>query len=100
MKTSRGKSAMGGGHKGKSKGKKAHRLEIRHGKSGGHVVTHHFPPGDDGQMQDPEEHIMPDKAALLNHIAENTPDDPAQAQAAPAAAAGPMPPQMGAAPPP
>lgn len=87
---------MGGG---KSKSKKSghpHEIRIRKGKSGGHIVTHHFQPDETGASPEPEEHVMPTQDALLDHIAQNTDNQaaPMPAQAAnPAAGAG------GAAPP-
>ena len=86
-KSSRAKSAMSGGGKKKSSskksGKKPHEIRIRKGKSGGHIVTHHFQPdADTGAMPEPEEHVMPDQASLLQHIAQNT-DDQAAPQASP-----------------
>jgi hypothetical protein len=76
---SRAKSVLGGKgkSKSKSKGKMPHHMTIRHGKSGGHVVTHHFEPDTDGMSQPDEDHVLPDKASLLDHIDQNTPDVPA-----------------------
>ena len=86
-KPSRAKSSMSGGAKKKSssskKSKKPHRIEIRKGHSGGHIVTHHFQPAEDGSMPEPEEHVMPDQASLLQHIAANTDDQAAPQAAAP-----------------
>ena len=89
---SRSKAGMGGGNKSSSKKHHPHETHIRHIKSGGHVVTHHFK-GDDGEAMEPEEHIMGDKQALLAHLAQAVPDNgPAQAAPAPEAPpAGPSP---------
>ena len=98
MKTesSRAKSGMGGGKKSSSsKGKHPHETHIKHFKNGGHVVSHHFPPDEDGSMPEPEEHVMPDKEALLAHLAQAVPDNGA-AQTPPPAPT----PQAAAAPPP
>jgi hypothetical protein len=76
--SSRAKAVLGGKGKSKSKGgKKPHHLTIRHGKSGGHIVTHHFEPDEDGMAQPDEEHVLPDKSSLLDHIDQNVPDNPA-----------------------
>jgi hypothetical protein len=87
--SSRAHSVLGGSHKSKgSKSKnKHHHIEIRHGKSGGHIVTHHFMPGDDGMTPDPEEHVMPDKASLMDHLDQNIPDQSAPMAPPPDAAA-------------
>ena len=103
--SSRSKAVLGGKGKSKSKsGKHPHHLTIRHGKSGGHVVTHHFDPDADGMSQPDEEHILPDKQSLLDHISQNVPDNPAPAPTpdpnAAAAQAGPPAAGAGAPPPP
>lgn len=100
MKASRGKAAMGGGSKGKHKGgKHPHKIHVRRGKSGGFIAEHHFPPGEDGQMQEPEEHVLPDMQSLQAHMADNMGDQgasqPPSAPPAAGASAAP-PPQMGA----
>ena len=74
---SRAKSMMGGGHSEKKKsGKKPHSIHIRRGKSGGYIAQHHFKPSGDASdaMQEPEEHVIPDKEALLEHIDQNMGD--------------------------
>jgi hypothetical protein len=93
---SRGHAAMSGGRRSKPKsgGKKPHTMTIRHGKSGGHIVTHHFLPDETGAAPEPEDHVIPDKAALLAHIDQNTPDQPAPT-AAPPDAGGEAQPQVG-----
>ena len=98
-KSSRAHSVLGGSHKSKSKkkGGHPHRIEIRHGKSGGHVVTHHFAPDEDGMTPDSEEHVIPDKASLMDHLDQNIPDQAApqvqppdmSSQTPPAPAGGP-----------
>src|ERR1017187_7031499 len=94
-KHSRAKSAMSGGSKKKSSEKskkKPHRIEIRRGHSGGHIVTHHFSPDETGMAPESEEHVMPDQASLLQHIAANTDNQPVAPQGPPpdaSAAAGP-----------
>lgn len=84
--SSRASHVLGGKGKSKPKGKSSkkhpHRLTISHGKSGGHKVVHSFAPDENGMTQPDEEHILPDKASLMQHIDENTPDMPAP-QAAP-----------------
>lgn len=84
--SSRASHVLGGKGKSKSKEKSSkkhpHKLTISHGKSGGHKVVHSFLPDENGMTQPDEEHILPDKASLMQHIDENTPDVPAP-QAAP-----------------
>jgi hypothetical protein len=90
MAESRAKSAMSGSRRsgGKKSGKKPHEIRIRKGKSGGHIVTHHYQPDETGTAPEPEEHVMPDQASLLSHIAANTDSQPApQATPAPDASA-------------
>ena len=95
--SSRAKSVLGGhGSKSKSKsskGKKPHELHIRAGKSGGHIVRHSFKPdADTGESPEDEEHVLPDQASMLQHVEENTDNNPAPPPAPdPAAAAGPAP---------
>jgi hypothetical protein len=86
--SSRASHVLGGKGKSKSKSSKKHphRLTISHGKSGGHKVVHSFEPDESGITQPDEEHIMPDKASLLQHVADNTPDMPAPQAAPPDAA--------------
>ncbi len=90
--SSRASHVLGGKGKSKSKSSKKHphRLTISHGKSGGHKVVHSFAPDESGMTQPDEEHILPDKASLMQHIDENTPDVPAPQAAPPpdAASAG------------
>ena len=49
--------------------KTLHRIEIRQGESGGHIITHHFK-GSMGSSHDPEEHVFgPDEGhAAMEHI--------------------------------
>lgn len=95
--SSRAKAVLGGHgskSKSKSKGKKPHELHIRAGKSGGHIVRHSFKPdADTGESQEDEEHVLPDQASMLQHVADNTDNNPAPAPAPDpaAAAAGPTP---------
>jgi hypothetical protein len=90
---SRGKSAMGGHSKPKkSSGSKAHSIHIHRGKSGGFILHHH--PKDPGGAV--EQHVLPDLAALQQHIGDQmgdqgaapapTPDPTQQVQAGPPAA--------------
>jgi hypothetical protein len=89
---SRGKSGMGGGRKSsKSKGGRIHTTHIKHFKSGGHVVTHDHE-GGEGDMPEPDENVLPDKASLMQHLQDTVPDN-GPAQMAPPAQAGP--PQAG-----
>jgi NADH dehydrogenase/NADH:ubiquinone oxidoreductase subunit G len=85
-----------GGSKKKSSSKKrhVHRMEIRHGASGGHIITHHFKPEEDenGAMQTPEseEHVMPASEGnqmLAQHVAEHM-APPQEAEPAGAAVGG------------
>ena len=101
--SSRSKAVLGGKGKSKSKGSKhhPHEIRIRKGKSGGHIVTHHELPDENGMTPDPEEHVMPDQDALLQHIQQNTDNSPApQAPDPNAAAAQAGPPAAGAGAPP
>ena len=88
--SSRASHVLGGKGKSKSKSsskKHPHHLTISHGKSGGHKVIHSFEPDEDGMTQPDEEHILPEKASLMQHIDENTPDVPAPQAAPPDASA-------------
>jgi hypothetical protein len=98
--SSRSKAVLGGKGKSKSKGGKSHKpheIHIRAGKSGGHIVRHTYKPdADTGEMPEEEEHVLPDQASMLQHVADNTDNNPAPQPtpepAAPApAAAGPAP---------
>ncbi len=99
---SRAKSVLGGHGKSKSKGSKGHKpheLHIRAGKSGGHIVRHTYKPdADTGEMPEEEEHVLPDQASLLQHVADNTDNNPAPAPTAPDAQAAAGPPAGGAPP--
>lgn len=96
---SRAKSALSGGHKSKSGGK-PHSIHVRRGHSGGFVATHHHKPDADGQMQEPEEHVIPDMGSLQDHMAQNMGDQPPAPAAPPPdpAAQGGAPPPAGGAP--
>jgi hypothetical protein len=102
--SSRSRAVLGGKGKSKSKGgKKPHHLSIRHGKNGGHIVTHHFAPDADGATPPDEENVLPDKAALMQHIDQNVDDNPAPPptpEPTAPAAAGPAPQAGAGAPPP
>lgn len=72
--------------------KKVHKMEIRHAANGGYIVEHKHKPSPESMMsqQEPEEHQIPDVAALQQHVADNMGDSaPAEAPqgAAPAEAA-------------
>jgi hypothetical protein len=96
----RAKSVMGGKKsKSKSKAKKSgkhpHSVHVRRGKSGGFIAEHHFKNGPEEEMQEPEEHVLPDMASLQAHMSDHMGDQPDQpapipdpnaAPAAPAAA--------------
>lgn len=73
--------------KGSSKGeKKVHKMEIRHGASGGYIVTHHQKPKAESMMsgaQEPQEHVIPDAAALQQHVAANMGDSESAQGASP-----------------
>src|SRR5690348_14733581 len=65
-----------------SKKHKVHRMEIRHAANGGFIVEHkHKPEPGEMTMPEPEEHQVPDVAALQQHVADNMGDG----QPAPAA---------------
>jgi hypothetical protein len=101
-KSSRATHGMGGGGKKSSSksGKHPHETHIRHIKSGGHIVRHSFKSdADTGEAPEDEEHIMPDKAALMQHLQDTVPDNGA-AQAAPPDASAAAPPAAAAAAPP
>ena len=96
--SSRAKAVLGGKGKSKSKGgKKPHSIHIKRGHSGGFIVTHHHAPSDDGSQQEPEDNVVPDLAALHDHVDQSmgdqaaapppTPPEPAPSPA-PAPAAG------------
>jgi hypothetical protein len=100
--SSRAKSVLGGKgkSKSKSKGKMPHELHIRAGHSGGHIVRHSFKPdADTGESQEDEEHILPDQASMLQHVADNTENNPVPpplvASPVAAAAGGGAPPPTG-----
>lgn len=93
MSKSRAHSVLGG-HKKKKGGKsKVHKMEIRHAANGGFIVEHKRKPSD---MQDPEEHQIGDMDQLKQHVEDNMGQQPdaeepgEQAEAAPAAAPGPV----------
>lgn len=85
MATSRSKSTLGGK---KSKSSKPHSIHVRRGHSGGFVATHHHK-GGAGSMDEPEEHVLPDIAALQQHMQDNMGDQPAAAPPQGAPAGGP-----------
>jgi hypothetical protein len=73
-----------GGKSGKKSSKKSghiHETHIRHYKSGGHEVTHHYK-DDAGNITPGDPDMMADKAALMAHL-QNTIPDNGSAQAAP-----------------
>lgn len=78
--------------KGSSKSeKKVHKMEIRHGASGGYIVTHHQKPKAESMMsgaQEPQEHVIPDAEALQQHVAANMGDSEPAPGASPDQAAG------------
>ncbi len=95
----------------KSGGKhKVKRMTIHHAKNGGYIISHDMEnePDETGESSDPEEHIAPNKASLLDHVSEHmdqpeagpepspspypagAPPAPPAAPAAPAAPAGPV----------
>ena len=80
---SRSHAGMGGKKSSSKKsGKKPiHETHIRHYKSGGHEVTHHFKE-DDGTVTPGDPAMMADKAALMAHLQSTVPDN-GSAQAAP-----------------
>jgi hypothetical protein len=77
--SSRAKSVLGGKKESEKKaskksGKKPHKIHIRRGKSGGYIAEHHFQNSPDEEMQEPEEHVVPDLDSLRAHIAEHLGD--------------------------
>lgn len=97
MAESRAHAGMGGksGKKSSKKSGHIHETHIRHYKSGGHEVTHHYK-DDAGNITPGDPDMMADKAALMAHLQDTIPDN-GSAQAAPAASAGQAgPPQTGA----
>lgn len=84
MAESRAKSGMGGksGKKSSKKSGHIHETHIRHYKSGGHEVTHHYK-DDAGNITPGDPDMMADKASLMAHLQNTIPDNGA-AQAAPA----------------
>jgi hypothetical protein len=56
------------------KGKKAKGLHLRHGSSGGFIAKHDAMMGEDGAMGEQEEHVLPNKAAMLAHVEEHMGD--------------------------
>lgn len=89
---SRTKSAMGG--KSKSGGK-PHSIHVRRGKSGGFIAHHHHEPDADGMAAPPEEHVIPDTDALMQHMQQNMGDQPPAPAPQPPAMAGSPAPQAG-----
>ena len=88
---SRSKAGMGGGKKSSTKksGKgRIHTTHIKHFKNGGHLVTHDHESGGEGEMPEPDENVMADKAALMSHLQDTVPDN-GPAQMTPPAAAAP-----------
>ena len=83
---SRSKSGMGGGKsKGKKSGGRIHTTHIKHFKSGGHAVTHEHEPSGAGDIPEPDEALMGDKASLMQHLQDTVPDNgPAQMTPPPA----------------
>lgn len=95
-KNSRAKSAMGGHGSKKSKSThKPHEVHVRRGHSGGFVVRHSHKPSDTGEMPPDEEHVVPDMAALQQHMQDSMGDQPPAPATPPpdpnAPAAGPAP---------
>lgn len=87
--------AMGGSEKKKDEPKnhKIHKMEIRHGAKGGFIVEHKKPVSESmaSGPQEPEEHVIPNMAALQQHVQDNLGDsqpaqgaEPDPAEAAPA----------------
>lgn len=72
---------------------KVHKMEIRHAANGGFIVEHKHAPSAESMMtsgpQEPEEHQIPDVAALQQHVADNM-GDGQPAPAAPPAAPAPV----------
>ena len=93
---SRAKSGMGGGGKSKGKGKgRIHTTHIKHFKSGGHLVTHdREPSGDD--TPEPDEALMGDKNALMQHLQDTVPDNGSAQMSPPAASQAALPPDNAA----
>ena len=77
------KKVLGGKKKSKRHVKEMH---IRHAKSGGYIARHDLEKGQAGEPPEQEEHILPDLAALSNHVTENMQPQPQQEPAPPMAA--------------
>lgn len=79
----RSKSVLGGKKSEKSEQKKKskapHEIHVRKGASGGYIAKHHFK-SKDGMMDEPEEHVIPDKEQLLAHMDEHLPEETAEMQ--------------------
>jgi hypothetical protein len=76
---------MGGPRKKKAKSKRkggrhVHEMRIRHAANGGYIVRHEFRPRPGEIAQEPEEHAVPDLAALQDHVGEHMETPPPQAQ--------------------
>jgi hypothetical protein len=74
------KKVMGGKSKKKKSGKVKH-MHIRHATSGGYIVGHDMAQTPGQPMQEPEEHAVPDIAALQSHVQEHMQEPPEQEQA-------------------
>lgn len=94
MAQKRGESAMGGkkkAHK-KSAGKKPHELHIRKSVNGGYIAKHLHKATAGAEPPEPEEHTIPDIAALQQHVGEHmAPEEAAGGGGAPQGAPGGMP---------
>ena len=53
---------------GKGKGRRVHAVHVRRAASGGYIVRHESDGGGTGKDAYPEEHVMPDMAALQQHM--------------------------------
>lgn len=95
----RSKSGMGGSKsKSKSKSKssdKPHEIHVRRAHGGGFIAKHHkkHKPGED--MEEPQEHVIPDMDQLQAHLQDNLGDQPPAGMPA-ADPSQAMPPQQGA----
>lgn len=78
---SRSKAGMGGGKSGKSHKPSAHEIHIKRAHGGGFIVKHHKKKKA-GQidMEEPQEHVVPDMDQLQQHVADHMSDQPAAGQ--------------------
>src|SRR5271170_1775267 len=100
MKEAKVKKALGKEDGGKKKGEgKRHvrEMHLRRAANGGYIARHDMEPGEDGEMPQSEDHILPDMAAVHDHMDEHMGDgqdagEDAEADAGPTGQPGAPPP--------